>query len=254
MAEEDLKEEGKTRESSAEVATSSSEASGADSVVPGSGVCISEDDDHQSGDEEDVFLFGYGSLIWKPPDMEFVEAIDCYVEEGWARRFWQGSPDHRGTLEAPGRVCTLLSTVELKKIHDKFKIQEEVEKRVWGRIFRIKKSVMDERLAQLEHREKAGYDKVMIKCVCPEDGVIREAMAFRATPENAHFLGPVPGANSAQEVAKHIAFSRGSSGPNHEYFMNLILALQEMQKKFQHIDDAIVDTHLQTHLSALSEL
>jgi hypothetical protein len=50
-----------------------------------------------------LWIFGYGSLIWNPGSIPFVESVSCFVR-GWGREFRQKSTDHRGTKAAPGRV------------------------------------------------------------------------------------------------------------------------------------------------------
>ena len=54
-----------------------------------------------------MWIFGYGSLMWTPGFPWLERRIGGI--RGWARRFHQGSPDHRGTPEAPGRSLSLLT-------------------------------------------------------------------------------------------------------------------------------------------------
>lgn len=88
-----------------------------------------------------VWIFGYGSLIWRP-SFPFVERRWGYLP-GWARRFYQGSTDHRGTEQSPGRVVTLLP---------------EPDNVVWGIAYRIKDDDRDRVLSYLGVREQNGYD------------------------------------------------------------------------------------------------
>lgn len=48
--------------------------------------------------ENDVYLFGYGSLLWKVDGFEYDKLIYGYVED-YKRQFWLLSDDHRGTRE-----------------------------------------------------------------------------------------------------------------------------------------------------------
>ena len=55
-------------------------------------------------------VFGYGSLIFKPPPFPYTEKAGKTY--GYVRRFAQNSHDHRGTPAAPGLVATLVKEEE----------------------------------------------------------------------------------------------------------------------------------------------
>ncbi len=59
------------------------------------------------GGNEDLWVFGYGSLIWRP-DFDFVEQRPARVH-GWHRALRMWSRINRGTPERPGLVFGLLS-------------------------------------------------------------------------------------------------------------------------------------------------
>ena len=154
-----------------------------------------------------MWIFGYGSLIWRP-DLPFVERRRADLE-GWRRRLWQASPDHRGTPESPGRVLTLV---------------EEEGAVCRGVAYRLAPDGLDEVLADLDHREKAGYERRLLPLVLEDPAETVEALVYRAPPGNAGFLGPAPVA----EMAEHIRRSSGPSGPNVEYVLELARALHDL--------------------------
>ncbi|HKB52539.1 MAG TPA: gamma-glutamylcyclotransferase, partial [Ramlibacter sp.] len=59
------------------------------------------------GDKDDLWIFGYGSLIWRP-DFEFAERRPARVH-GWHRALKMWSRVNRGTPERPGLVFAMLS-------------------------------------------------------------------------------------------------------------------------------------------------
>jgi cation transport regulator ChaC len=158
---------------------------------------------------ESVWLFGYGSLIYKA-DFPFIEKRPASITN-WTRRFWQGSHDHRGTEAAPGRVVTLVPAPGAV---------------CHGMAYLITPQVF----AHLDHREKNGYLRLATE-IAFDDGASAEGLVYIATADNAAYLG----AASEQAIALHIAAASGPSGPNRDYLMALAHALREMGKNDAHV-------------------
>ena len=159
-----------------------------------------------------VWVFGYGSLIWRPA-MAYVARRAGRID-GWARRFWQASTDHRGTAEAPGRVLTLV----------------ESDAGVWGMAYAIERAAWPETEAALELREQQGYARLTVDIglsAGEQTGRIVETVAgllYVATPANPYFVGPEPLDVTAEVVRR----SRGPSGSNIEYVLELERTLAAM--------------------------
>jgi len=150
------------------------------------------------------WIFGYGSLIWRP-SFDYSRTRPALLR-GWQRKFWQGSPDHRGTPCAPGRVVTLV---------------EDPDAQCWGVAFDVEGYDTHEIVSELDIRESGGYVRLNVQIEF-SDGTDATALTYFAPPENPNFLGPAAPA----EIAEQIKNSSGLSGNNTEYVVKLAEALR----------------------------
>lgn len=164
----------------------------------------------QARDDGSTWVFGYGSLIYKvdfPYQQREVASI-----RGWQRRFWQGSHDHRGTPEQPGRVVTLLPAAGMV---------------CRGVAYRVEHSVFD----HLDHREKNGYRRHEVGIELAATAATVQGVLYVASPDNVAFLGDAP----LDSIAAQIAAAHGPSGSNRDYLRQLAAALRELEDPDPHV-------------------
>ncbi|KAF2118419.1 ChaC-like protein-domain-containing protein [Lophiotrema nucula] len=229
------------------------------------------------GQHNDFWLFGYGSLIWKPPP-HYDQRVPGYIE-GYVRRFWQASEDHRGTPEAPGRVATLIDKAHWETLTDHHASTE----RVWGAAYHIESSKVAEVREYLDIREINGYSiqftpfhpapfttSISSPPTSPSfppsnpplssislghrssNSITAETvissnlepvtgpircLVYIGLPENPQFMGP----QDPDELARHILRSKGPSGENKEYLYLLERSLLELSKDSgdAHVSDLV---------------
>ena len=163
-------------------------------------------------DDGFVWIFGYGSLMWRPGFS--YHAVQTVRLHGWVRRFWQGSDDHRGTPEAPGRVVTL------NAMSDGF---------CDGRVYAVRPSEQAAVLAMLDHREQGGYQRLAVQ-VCADELSV-PALTYYAPPTNSNYLGPAP----FEEMVAQIKERSGPSGTNRDYVLQLDERLRSLDIEDAHV-------------------
>jgi cation transport regulator ChaC len=158
---------------------------------------------------ESVWLFGYGSLIYKA-DFPYLERRPATIR-GWTRRLWQGSHDHRGTPEHPGRVATLVA---------------EPGATCAGMAYRVAPATFE----YIDFREKNGYLRHAVALDFGGDEHA-EGLVYIADAGNAAWLG----AAGETDIARHVAASSGPSGRNSDYVLKLAEALRDLGANDSHV-------------------
>ncbi|MBK7535251.1 MAG: gamma-glutamylcyclotransferase [Myxococcales bacterium] len=162
---------------------------------------------------EQVWLFGYGSLMWRP-DVEFTARVAA-VLPGYQRRFWQRSTDHRGTVAHPGRVVTLVPVAGARTAGIAYRLRDPVPT-----------------LARIDHREQQGYQRRELEVHAAATAWPARQRGLRATvyvadPDNPYFSADETPAHSAQIIAR----AHGPSGANLEYARALVTTLEVLRSE-----------------------
>ncbi|CCI41670.1 unnamed protein product [Albugo candida] len=122
----------------------------------------------------------------------------------------QGSPDHRGSPEALGRVVTLISAKDMEEFQDEF-ASLEGDGITWGRLYKVPDAHIDWTLESLDTREQAGYDRAHVEVHC------------------------LDGPSTLEEMAHQIATRSGLSGPNIEYLFRLCECMRVLKVNDPHL-------------------
>ena len=157
-------------------------------------------------DEGDLWLFGYGSLMWKP-ELDFAESRPALLN-GWHRRFCLWQLRYRGSRTHPGLMLALDRGGSCR-----------------GVAYRIPRAEAWEALGKVLRREitvkpAANQPRWLPARVA---GARRPAIGFVVNRQIPAYVGRLP----AEQAADLIATGCGHVGSCAEYLLNTVVKLQE---------------------------
>ena len=155
----------------------------------------------------EMWVFGYGSLIWNP---EFPVAEQQIARlAGWRRSFCMWSIHHRGTEAKPGLVLAL----------------DQGEGHCDGVAFRVAPGAEAETLTGLREREliSSAYLEQRLD-VMLTDGRSVTAVAYVIDRAHEQYCGGLPVAQQAKVIAQAV----GGRGPNRDYLFATARHLAEL--------------------------
>jgi cation transport protein ChaC len=163
----------------------------------------------EHGEDEDLWVFGYGSLIWNPAFHH--EERRCALLHGWHRRFCLKLLAGRGTVETPGLMLALDRGGACR-----------------GVAFRIKAAEVRQELWLLWQREMFGgaYNSRWVTLNgCGEAAGTRfRALTFVINHAHPRYMREL----SVTEMAGLIATGCGELGSCREYLENTVAHLAEL--------------------------
>lgn len=170
-----------------------------------------------------LWMFEYGSLKRKA-GFNYDERLPGFIKD-YRRVFYQGSTDHRGTPEYPGRTVTL---------------EPAPGEICYGVAYKVsQKEDIEIAITYLEVREKQYDQKVYLDFYTESANstpTVSSVLVYVASSDknlNQNYLGPA----SLEEIGKQIALAKGPSGPNRDYLFQLEKALLELGCKDAHVMD-----------------
>ncbi|MFB2531183.1 gamma-glutamylcyclotransferase [Paracoccus sp. p3-h83] len=165
----------------------------------------------------DLWIFGYGSLIWDP-GFDPAERVLARLS-GWRRSFCLSSWVHRGRPEAPGLVLAL--DADRAAVCD-------------GVAFRAPKDQADGILEALRARElvTSAYLERWLP-VDLADGRRLTAVTYVIDPAHEQYQGGLP----LDDQARIIAQAVGGRGPNADYLYNTAAHLGDLGLADPQMDD-----------------
>ena len=158
----------------------------------------------QWGGQQDLWVFGYASLIWRP-EFEAAEHRPAWVH-GWHRAFRMRSRVNRGTPEQPGLVYALVSGGLCR-----------------GMVYRIPQARAQDELPRLWLREMPNgvYDPRWLRCRTAQ-GVVT-ALAFTLSRRSPNFTGRL----NDQEMLHILRHAQGRYGSTLDYLVRTAEALHQ---------------------------
>lgn len=157
-------------------------------------------------DSEPLWLFGYGSLIWKP-EIDHVEERVA-LARGWHRSFCMNMTRWRGTKDSPGLMMALDRGGQCKGVA--LRLGDADRRQQLGKLFRrevtLKPTSYHPRLLNL------GSDNGPIK-----------ALAFVINRNGLTYSGPL----AEERVVERLATSCGHWGSGADYLYNTVKNLEE---------------------------
>lgn len=162
----------------------------------------------------DVWVFAYGSLMWRPG---FVPAQESRARvHGWHRALNVHAISHRGSLTQPGLWFGL-----------------ERGGSVTGAAMRVSGAIRDEVLRQLWDREQPddAYLPVWVSCRLAEGAAV-QALSFAANRASTLYAGEL----SVAEIARRMQMAGGAFGLARCYLLRTQNALLRLGARDRHID------------------